>query len=214
MGYYAILDKKVEICYDDIFKSEKHLENKKISKEDNKMKNNTQGDEMSSKWEIKDGVIYTTLLLDQEVETQMARLENLGFKISNKAREILRNDPIPILMAMEYKIAILKGSDWNTVEKEAEKRGFTKAHHQLAPFIREKISDQDLKEMDLSFLVIPDRIESDTPTQPYALTLKIGPNKYGSFIEPVPCYPNWPCNTWFVYVSGLDLMPKFKNKCD
>lgn len=129
------------------------------------------------KWSVKDGVIYITVVLACSIETQIMKLESLGFKISNRAKEILLYGDFPISIEIELEIAILKGSDWHLAEKEAEKRGFTKSPHQIALFLREKVSDQDLVDMGLSFLLIANKIESEDPGQPYSMTLKIGPNK-------------------------------------
>jgi len=103
------------------------------------------------------------------------RLEKKGYNIGNYAKELLEHSGLKILKK-SYNIVILKGEemgkDWFTnqeVRDKAKELGYLTPPVELAPLLREMISDEELKKMGLWWLIVMHEPITDSDGRPDVL---------------------------------------------
>ncbi len=113
-------------------------------------------------WRVQDGVIYLPELVSDGTagEVWIPRLEGKGFRVSDYAKSVLRSPDFRPTDGVTYGIAVLPGKLFSDADRstskiraDAERRGFTKPHPEVACLIREKFSDDDLEDMGFWWLV-------------------------------------------------------------
>lgn len=118
--------------------------------------------EPERKWSERDGVISFTLTSDGTTGPEwITRLEKAGCRLSKYAKDLLiSSDFNPSEKGTVYDIRVLKGMLWNdsdrttkNIRAEADRRGLATSDPEVACLIRLTFSDEDLKEMDLWWLV-------------------------------------------------------------
>lgn len=109
----------------------------------------------TKKWWEEKGVIYFKVISDGTTGEQwIKRLAKQGLKLSKYAKELLLSKYFKSTTGVEYTIAVLKGSlftDSNRVTKkicsEAFKRKLARPNPEVACYIREMFSDEEIEAM-------------------------------------------------------------------
>ncbi|MFH1611092.1 MAG: hypothetical protein ABIA83_00620 [Patescibacteria group bacterium] len=128
-------------------------------------------------WREENGVIRLAQPLIADGTTGadwITRLEGAGKSVSRYAKSVLRSvDFVPSPAGTVYQIAILKGSLFEDSARitanicaKATELGFTKLHAEVACLIREKFSDDDIKAMDLWWIVAMHDLIEDSDGNP------------------------------------------------
>lgn len=95
-------------------------------------------------------------------EEWITHLESKGYQISSYAKEVLRSpDFKPSKAGTEYKIAIIKGSEFNSyserttikIRDKAKKLGYETPNAEIGCLLREAISNDEIKDMGLWYIV-------------------------------------------------------------
>ncbi len=128
-------------------------------------------------WREEDGVIYFTVTSNGITgEAWITHLEAKGFQLSKWAKDVLRSPDFKPTSGVTYNVAVLKGSLFTdadrvtrTIRQDANRRGFTTPHAEVACLIREQFSDADIKTMDLLWLVTMHEPINDTVGGPALL---------------------------------------------
>jgi len=130
------------------------------------------------KWREQDGVIYFSVTSDGTTGPQwIERLEKKGFRIGNYAKSIFYSDDFKPTNGVTTQIAVLKGemfadSDRTTknIRAEADKRKLIKPNAEVACLIREKFADEEIKAMDLWWIVTMHEPIKDSDGDPSLLS--------------------------------------------
>jgi hypothetical protein len=137
----------------------------------------------SRAWTTKDGVIYFTLVSNGRTgEEWIAHLEAKSLPVGDYAKSVLRHpDFKPTKAGIVHHIAVLKGglfSDNDRITKnicaEAKKRKMTDPHAEVACLIRDMLSDKEIKEMGLDWIITMHEPIPDSDGYPDVL----GTNRY------------------------------------
>ena len=130
------------------------------------------------KWTEKDNVIRFSVTSDGTTGGEwITRLESKGFRIGSYAESILHSKSFKLTSGITYEVAVLKGkyfSDSNritkTIRKEAKNLKFSTPNTEVAPLIREKFSDKELKAMGLYWIVAMHEPIEDSDGDPLLLS--------------------------------------------
>ena len=117
--------------------------------------------ELTRSWREEDGVIYFSVTSDGTTgEDWIKRLEGNSFRVGDYAKQVLRSPDFKPTNGVTTEVAVLKGmlfEDNNRITKEiraeADKRKLSKPNAEVACLIRENFSDEDIKAMDLIWIV-------------------------------------------------------------
>ncbi|MCX6716321.1 MAG: hypothetical protein NTV72_00105 [Candidatus Taylorbacteria bacterium] len=117
--------------------------------------------EPTRNWSEQDGVISLSVTSDGTTGPQwIERLEGKGFRLSDRAKSVLRSPDFKPTIGVTTEIAILKGmlfEDNNRITKkiraEADKRKLTTPNAEVAYLIQENFSDEDIEAMGLVWIV-------------------------------------------------------------
>ena len=112
-------------------------------------------------WREEDGVIYFSVTSDgTEGVDWIKRLEGNGFRVGDYAKQVLRSPDFKPTNGVTTEVAVLKGmlfEDNDRITKkiraEADKRKLGKPEPELACFIREKFTDEEIEAMGLVWIV-------------------------------------------------------------
>ena len=126
------------------------------------------------KWSEKDGVISFSVTSDGTTgEDWITRLESKGFRVGDYTKQMLRSSSFKPTSGVKTQIAVLKGelfadSDRTTekIRAEADKRKLGKPNAELACLIREKFTDEDIKEMGLWWIITMHESITDSDGDP------------------------------------------------
>ncbi len=140
-------------------------------------------------WREADGVIYFSVTSDGATgEEWITRLEKKGFGVSDYAKSVLRSKDFQSTSGVTTEIAVLKGmlfEDSNRIIKniraEAEHRNLEKPNAEVACLIREMFTDEELKAMDLYWIVAMHEPIKDSDGDPNLLNL--GRNGDGQWLN-------------------------------
>jgi len=113
------------------------------------------------KWVRIDDMIYVKVTSNgRGGEEWITYLESKGFRLSKYANDVLRSEDFKATTGVTYTLAIIVGTaytDRNRVSKkiraDAEKRGWLTPHPETACLLRELLSDAELEELDLWWIV-------------------------------------------------------------
>lgn len=113
------------------------------------------------KWYAKDGVIYFSVISDGTTGLEwIARLEGRKYNLSEWAKVLLCSSDFKPTTGVKYELAVLKGElleDERRITQniyiEAERRKLSDPNAEVICLIREKFSDEAIKEMGLLWLV-------------------------------------------------------------
>ncbi|MDA3802906.1 MAG: hypothetical protein PF488_03355 [Patescibacteria group bacterium] len=142
-----------------------------------------------SRWREENGVIYFSVTSDGITgEEWITRLENKGFRISSYAKRVLRSIEFELVEPTTYKMAVLKREIFSdndkiikNVRKEARSRKLSTPNIEVACLIREKFSDEDLKAMDLYWIIAMHEPIKNSSGDPELLSAGRGGN--GSWLD-------------------------------
>ena len=130
----------------------------------------------TSLWFEKDGMIYFTVTSNgKSGKDWIKHFESKGIKIGDYARQILLKIK-PSKKGTVTQIAVIKGeffSDDNRITSniriEADKRKFGKPNAEVGCLIRDMFTDEEIKKMGLSWIVIMHEPIKDSDGDPYLL---------------------------------------------
>jgi len=118
--------------------------------------------EPTCRFREKDGVIYLAVTSNGMTGPQwIEHLEGKGFRVSDYAKQPLRSKDFRPTTGMTYEIAILKGllfeeNDRVTskIRAKAESLNLTKPNAEVVCLIRENFSDEEIKAMGLTRIIV------------------------------------------------------------
>ncbi len=118
--------------------------------------------ESARKWREQDGVTYFSVTSDGTTGPQwIERLEKKDSRIDNNTKSVLRSDDFKPTSGVTTEIAVLKGmlfEDNDRITKkiraEADKRKLIKPNVEVACFIREMFTDEEIEAMGLWYIVV------------------------------------------------------------
>ncbi len=114
------------------------------------------------KWREENGVIYFSVTSDGTAgEEWISRLEGKGFKVGKYSKQLLVSKDFKPTTGITTQIAIMKGELFKDEDRitriiraEAEKRNLQKPNAEVACLIREYLTDDDIKAMDLYWIIV------------------------------------------------------------
>lgn len=125
----------------------------------------------------------------------ITRLEKANYQVSSYAKELLEKI---VPTKNTYEIAILKVSDLGKnypttqeIRDEAKKRGYITPPVELAPILREQISDEEIEALGLWWLIVAHEPITDSARNP----LLLGLSRIGDGQE-LDAYYGWPGKRW------------------
>lgn len=121
-------------------------------------------------WREENNVIYFSIISDGTTGEQwIARLESKGYNISDYAKSLLRSEDFQPTSGVTTEIAVLKGVIFKDVDritkkirKEASDRKFSTPNAEVACLIREMFTDEEIKDMGLSWIVTMHELIKDS----------------------------------------------------
>src|SRR3989344_310817 len=121
---------------------------------------------------------YITLTSDGTTGEQwVTRLEKQNFRLGDYAKQVLRSSAFVPTTGVNYRVAIIKGTEFQDEERVtshlrevAASRGYATPHPEVACLLREKLSDQELEAMGLWWLVTMHKPINDSDGSPYLLS--------------------------------------------
>lgn len=94
-------------------------------------------------------------------EDSITALEGEGFRVADHAQELLRSKGFVASNGIVYKLALIMGIEFEDdqrtnaqIRAEATTRGYLNPPIEVAPYVREMFSDEDLEQMGLLALII------------------------------------------------------------
>lgn len=136
------------------------------------------------RWIEKDGIIYLTLApSDGTTGTEwINRLKDNGHKVPGYEEYLLKSDDFKPTTGVTYNLAIIKGEKFEDSIRTAEnvrafasKKSFARPDAEVACLIREQISNEELEEMGLMWIVVMHEPINDSDGVP----LLLSPNRRG-----------------------------------
>lgn len=129
------------------------------------------------KWIEIDGVIYISVTSNgRSDEEWITYLESKGTRLSKYAKDVLRSPDFKATTGVTYNLAVLRGTsftDKNRVTRkiraEAEKRGWSKPAAEVGCLIRDLLSDAELEELNLWYIVAMHEPIEDSDRDPRLL---------------------------------------------
>ena len=116
-------------------------------------------------------------------ETWITHLEGKGFRVDDYAKQILRSEAFTSTTGTVYDLVVIKGEEFPTdaertnekVRAEAKRRGYLTPPAEVAPMLRESISDKEIEKMGLYALIVMHEPVAGADDDLYLL----GVNRYG-----------------------------------
>ncbi len=126
--------------------------------------------EPTHSWREQDDVIYFSVTSDGTTGKQwIKRLEGNGFRVEDYAKQVLRSPSFKPTSGVTTEVAVLKGmlfTDNDRITKkiraEADTRKLSKPNAELACLIREKFTDEEIKQMGLRCIVAMHKLINDS----------------------------------------------------
>lgn len=94
-------------------------------------------------------------------EQFIATLESASYNVGDYAKQLLRSDKFVSTNGKTYKLVVIKGDEFedndritSKIREEAKKRGYLTPPVEVAPLLREAISDEELEQMGLWWLIV------------------------------------------------------------
>ena len=128
-------------------------------------------------WTERDGVIYFSLTSNGRTGREwIDYFAKIGYRVGDYAKSVLLSDDFKPTSGVTYEIAVLKGMLFNdsdrtteNIRAEADKRKLMKPNAEVACLIREKFTDEELKAMDLWWIVVLHKPINDSVGDPKLL---------------------------------------------
>lgn len=113
------------------------------------------------KWTEVDGVIYLSVTSNgRSGEEWIAHFEKNGIRLSKYSKDVLRSPDFKPTNGITYNLAVLRGtffSDSNRITRkiraEGDKRGWTKPEAEVGCLIRDLLSDEEIEQLGLWWIV-------------------------------------------------------------
>lgn len=95
-------------------------------------------------------------------EEWITRLESNGFRVGDYAKKLLRNAAVTTTTGTVYDLVVIKGEEFPTdaartneaIRALAKSRGYLTPPIEVAPLLRESITDKEIEEMGLYALIV------------------------------------------------------------
>lgn len=95
-------------------------------------------------------------------EEWITRLDGKGFRVGDHAKKLLRNAAFTTTTGTVYDLVVIKGEEFTTdadrtnenVRAEAKRRGYLTPPIEVAPLLRESITDKEIEEMGSYALIV------------------------------------------------------------
>ncbi|HNW55592.1 MAG TPA: hypothetical protein PKN62_00730 [bacterium] len=131
----------------------------------------------TKKWQEKKGVIYFSVTSDGTTgEEWISRLESKGFRVRDRAKNVLRSKGFKPTAGITYEVAVLKGELFSdngriteNIREEAKNRGFITPDPEIACLIREKFSDKELEAVGFYWIAVMHEPIKDSDGDPELL---------------------------------------------
>ena len=128
-------------------------------------------------WREQDGIIRFSVTSDGTTgEGWITRLESKGNKVSPYAKQVLRSTAFQPTNGVTTEIAVMKGSLFtdddritSKIRAKAKEYQFQTPHAEVACLIREMFTDEEIKEMGLTWIVTMHEPIEDSDRYPYLL---------------------------------------------
>jgi hypothetical protein len=135
--------------------------------------------EPTRKWFEKEGVIYFSVTSDGTTgEEWIKRLEDKGFRVVDYTKSVLRSPDFKPTNGVTTEVALLKGmlfKDSNRITKEirakAADRKLETPNAEIACLIREQFTDEEIKAMGLTWIVVMHEPIKDSEGDPDLLCM-------------------------------------------
>lgn len=102
-------------------------------------------------------------------EQLITDIEAQGDRVGDIAKQLLRNKKFVATDGVTYKLALIMGDEFedddritSNIRAEAAKRGYVDPSMELAPYVREMFSDEDLEQIGLWALIIMHEAVTDS----------------------------------------------------
>lgn len=115
--------------------------------------------EPTKKWQEKDGIITFSVVSDGTTGPEwIKRLEKGGFRVSDYVKQLLKkmsttDNVTTDMLFLKGELFFDNDRTTSNIRAEAEKRGLTEPNSETACLIREKFTDQELREMGLCAII-------------------------------------------------------------
>jgi hypothetical protein len=138
--------------------------------------------ELAHRWQKKDGVIYLSVTSDGTTGSEwIDRLRKKGFLIGDYARSVLCSKKFKPTTGVTTEIAILEGELFNDSDRttkkinvEAKRRKLKNIRVEAACLISENFSVEELKAMDISWIVFMHKLINNPDGDPSLLVADHG----------------------------------------
>ena len=128
-------------------------------------------------WHEEDGVIHFSVTSDGTTgKDWITRLESKEFRVSKYAKQMLGSPDFKPTSGVTTKVAVLKGMSFEdkdritkNIHAEADKRKLSKPNAELACLIREKFTNEEIKQMGLICIVVMRKPIHDSARNPVLL---------------------------------------------
>ena len=118
--------------------------------------------EPTRNWREKDGVIYFSVTSDGTTgEEWIARLEGKGFRVAEDSKSVLRSEDFKPTTGITTEVAVLKGMLFENneritknIRKVAGDRKLETPNAEIACLIREMFTDEEIKAMGLTWIIV------------------------------------------------------------
>lgn len=142
-------------------------------------------------------------------EEHIAALQQKGFRVDDYAKQVLRSKEFVATNGVVYKLAVIMASEFEdaartnaTIRAEAANRGYLDPAPEMAPYLREMISDEELQRLGLWGLVIMHQPIADSDGYPGLLGLdRDGDGRW------LDSFDGQPDNDWGREVGFVFLVP-------
>lgn len=102
-------------------------------------------------------------------ESWITRLEKARYRVGDYSKQLLRGKKFVATNGVTYKLVVIKGEEFedenritSKIRKEALRRGYLTPSLEMAPLLREALSDEELEMMGLVYLVVMHEPISDS----------------------------------------------------
>jgi len=115
-------------------------------------------------------------------EQFIASLESASYKASDYAKDVMRKPPFVSTTGQKYKLVVIKGEEFedddritSKIRAEADRRDYRVPPAEVAPLLRELVSDEEIERMGLYWLIVMHEPITDSDGRPRVL----GIHRYG-----------------------------------
>lgn len=140
-------------------------------------------------------------------EQFIADLEKARYNVGDWAKDVMRKPAFVSTNGQTYQLVVIKGEEFedddritSNIRAEAARRGYLTPPAEVAPLLREQISDEELERMGFWGLVVMHEPITDSDGDPDLLGLdRRGEGRWLDACFSEPGYP-WSSGRWFVFL--------------